>query len=79
VESACRQISDYLLELAREGRARPALERILDRLDSGIDEVESQTHETTEQMHEALFVRHLRWCARTDTQRCSKVDPYYWG
>ena len=79
VERACRRISDYLLELAQEGLARPALERILDQLDEGIDDVDSRARETTEQLHEALFVRHLRWSARADTQHRSRVDPYYWG
>jgi hypothetical protein len=75
----CARIAAYLLELARNDELEPAVTAILDGLDEGIDQLERESRERAERMHEALFAHSLRRCMRVDARRQRGVDPYYWG
>lgn len=77
VESACRRIADYLLELAREGEYEPALGSLIEALDRGMRELEVDARIRAQRIHDTLQERRITGRdSRAVGQGC---DPYFWG
>lgn len=77
VESACRRIADYLLELAREGEYEPALGSLIEALDRGMRELEVDARLRAQRIHDKLQER--RMAARDLRAVGQGCDPYFWG
>lgn len=77
IEMNCQRIADYLLDLAREDEIEPALDALLDALDTGMKSLERDARLRAERIHEALFRNHI--AAQEQRLRGEGVDPYFWG
>lgn len=77
VASNCKDIADYLLDLAREGDLEPALGVLVDALDHGIEELEGEARDRAEHVYDSIRQHHI---ARTGRKMLGEgVDPFFWG
>lgn len=77
VEATCRRIADYLLDLARDGGAEPALGSLIDALDRGMRELEIDARIRAQRIHDRL--QEKRIAARDQRAGGQGCDPYFWG
>ena len=77
VDAACRRIADYLLELAREGEAEPAIGSLIEALDRGMRDLEVDARVRAQRIHDKL--QEKRIASRDHRAAGQGCDPYYWG
>ena len=77
IESNCRRIADYILELAREGDFEPALGSLIEALDRGMRDLETDARIRTQRIVDTL--EDSRTSAREWRLRRQGCDPYFWG